>query len=72
MPKQETQSGYHLKVYPSFVEQMAKYYYDQTDAKAVSWDQMMPIRRELLIKAMGEVLDKMDEWLLPDKETANG
>lgn len=60
MPSQELIGGVLCTVHPSFVEQMAKYHYDQTDANAnaVSWVEMLPIRRELLIRVMGEVLAK--------------
>ena len=44
---------------PSFVEQMAKRHYDETDAnaRAVPWEDMIPIRRELLIRVMGDIVD---------------
>lgn len=60
MPKQELIGGVLCTVHPSFVEQMARHYYDATDAnaRAVPWEGMIPIRRELLIRVMGEVLAK--------------
>lgn len=60
-PRHEMRGDTPVTVHPSFVEQMAYYHYEHTDAnaKAVPWEGMMPIRRELLIKAMSEIVGKV-------------
>jgi hypothetical protein len=56
--------------HPSFVEQMARRHYEATDANAhaVPWDHLDTIRRQILVRAAADIVDRTIDSCVQDDE----